>query len=150
VAKNDSTAEKRSDKAKRATRKGSRTPPEVQAQIIGVLLTGQFRTDEEAANAIGVSKSTVSRLRASIPDEYLKLSETLKKERIADRVVDFIDEALDSLIRVNRITLDQDWLLSQDAASLATFYGVSADKVIRILEASENAHRRNEGSFDGN
>jgi hypothetical protein len=144
VANNDGTAEKGSGKAKRATRKGSRTPPEVQAQIIGVLLTGQFRTDEEAAAAVGVSKSTVSRLRAIIPGEYLKLAETLKKERIADRVVDFIDEALDSLVRINRITHEQDWLLSQDAASLATFYGVSADKLIRILEASDRANRASE------
>ena len=57
--------------------------------------------------------------------------------------MDFLEEALGSLIRIDRITLDQDWLLSQDAASLATFYGVKADKVIRILEAIERANRVN-------
>ena len=101
----------------------------------------QFRTDEEADAAIGVSKSTVSRVRASIPVEYLKQAETVKKERIAELVVDFLDEAQQSLMQIDRITLDQDWLLSQDAASIATFFGVKADKVIRILEASEQAHR---------
>ena len=88
-------------------------------------------------SGIGGSESTVSRLRASIPEEYLK------KEKIAGLVVDFLEEALGSLIRIDRITLDQDWLLSQDAASLATFYGVKADKVIRILEAIERANRVN-------
>ena len=90
-----------------------------------------------------MSKSTVSRLRASIPGGVPETSRNAEKRE--DRGVGdgFPRRGAGSLIRIDRITLDQDWLLSQDAASLATFYGVKADKAIRILEASERANRVN-------
>jgi hypothetical protein len=133
---------------KRATRKGSKTPPEVQARIIGMLLTGQFRTDEELSQAVGVSKSTVSRLRSAIPAAYLKQAETLKKETISLLVADFLTASLESLIRIDQVTVSEDWLRAQDAASLATFYGVKSDKVFRILEAIERAQDAKGGHSD--
>lgn len=127
---------------KKVSYKGrSGTPPEVQAQIIGALLSGQFSEDQDVAKAIGVSKSTVSRLRKQIPPEYVRQIETEKKDRIGELVGEFLEEALESLKRIDAITHDQDWLKAQDAPGLATFYGVKADKVIKILQAIEEANR---------
>lgn len=121
--------------------KGIKTPPEVQAQIIAALLTGQFQTDEQVAEIAGVSKHTVSRIKRQIPDAYLRQVETLKKDRISDLVAEYLEESLRSLIRIDAVTLSEDWLWRQDAASLATFYGVKADKAYRLMEAIERAHR---------
>src|SRR5688572_21867781 len=117
------------------TGKGIKTPPEVQAQIIAALLTGQFQTDEQVAEATGVSKHTVGRIRKHIPNEYLIQVELLKKDRIGELVGEYLEESLRSLIRIDMVTLSEDWLWRQDAASLATFYGVKADKAYRLLEA---------------
>jgi DNA-binding transcriptional regulator LsrR (DeoR family) len=124
--------------------KGVKTPPEVQAQIIAALLFGQFNTDEQVAEATGVSKHTVGRIRKRIPSEYLIQVETLKKDRIGDLVVEYLEKALESQIRIDEVTLNEEWLFQQDAASLATFYGVKADKVYRLLEAIERANHPNQ------
>ena len=123
------------------TRSRIKTPPEVQAQIIAALLLGQFQTDEQVADHTGVSKHTVSRIKRTIPDEYLRQVESLKKDRIGELVGQYLEKSLRSLIRIDMVTMNEEWLLSQDAASLATFYGVKADKAYRLLEAIERANR---------
>lgn len=137
MAAKDKAGPKRSSR----TGKGIKTPPEVQAQIIAALLTGQFQTDEQVAEATGVSKHTVGRIRKQIPAEYLRQVELLKKDRIGELVGEYLEESLRSLIRIDQVTLSDEWLWRQDAASLATLYGVKADKAYRLLEAIERAHR---------
>ncbi len=123
------------------TGKGIKTPPEVQAEIIAALLTGQFQTDEQVAKATGVSKVTVCRIRKHIPEEYLKQLELLKKDWLGELVGEYLEESLRSLIRIDQVTRSEEWLCQQDAASLATFYGVKADKAYRLMEAIERANR---------
>lgn len=119
--------------------KGFQTPPEVQAQIIAALLSGQFLTDTEVATATGVSKPTVSRIKRQIPSEFLSQVDHRKKDQISALVIEFLEEALRSQKRIDEVTLSREWLFEQDAASIATFYGVKADKLIRFLEAIERA-----------
>jgi hypothetical protein len=121
--------------------KGIQTSPEVQAQIIAALLSGQFLTDTEVATATGVSKPTVSRIKKQIPIKFLTRVEVRKNDQISDLVVEFLKEALRSQKRIDSVTLSPEWLFRQDAASIATFYGVKADKLIRFLEAIERAHQ---------
>ncbi len=120
--------------------KGSITPPEVQAQIIGALLSGQFATDAEVAKEAKVSKSTVSRIRKSIPPEYLKQIEIVKKDRIGELVVEFLESTLESLKKINEYTSEQEWIQRQDAAGIGVLFGIKADKVTKVLEAIERAH----------
>jgi len=68
-------------------------------------------------------------------------------DRLAKLVAEFLEGALESLKRIDGITIDGDWLRSQDAAGLATLYGVKADKVIRILEAIEWANSQSDAEF---
>jgi hypothetical protein len=124
---------------------GIKLAPEVQAEIFAALLTGQFGTDAELAHSKGVSKQTVSRLKRLIPAEYLRQAQAMKDDKIGRLVFEYLEESLQSSMRIDGITHDKEWLRSQDAASLATLYGVKADKVFRILEAIERANERPEG-----
>jgi hypothetical protein len=142
-----SHCEKRSS-AKKSIKKntgqqGRAVPINVQAQIIASLLSGQFRTDAQIATEVSVSRMTVSRIRAAIPEEILLQLVTLKKERIGELVGEFLEESLESLKRIDKITSDSEWLRLQDATGLSMFYGVKADKVIRLLEAIERANLEN-------
>lgn len=129
--------------ADRKTRgQGVKLPPEVQAQIFAALLMGQFTTDAELADAKGVSKQTVSRLRKYIPEEFAKFGLDLKQKRITDLVLSYLEEGLESSMRIDSVTNDIEWLKSQDAASLATLYGVKSDKIFKLLEAIELAEER--------
>ncbi len=105
------------------------------------MLTGRFQTDEQVAEVTSVSKHTVGRIRNHIPEGYLIQVELLKKDRIAELVGGYLEESLRSLIRIDKVTTSEEWLWGQDAASLATFYGVKADKAYRLLEAIERANR---------
>jgi hypothetical protein len=127
--------------------KGRQTPIEVQAQIIAALLSGQFSNDSDIALEARVSKATVSRIRASLPANILANIITKKEDRMAELVAEFLEEGLESLKRIDGITIDGDWLRTQDAPGLATLYGVKADKVIRILEAVERANSQAESEF---
>ncbi len=51
-----------------------------------------------------------------------------------------LEASLASLTRIAKVTADDVWLKSQNAAELATLYGVKADKIIKILEAIERAN----------
>lgn len=125
---------------KTVTKKGKITPPEVTAQIIAALLSGQFQDDTELAAAVGTSKSNITKIKKSIPKEYLEQISAIKKDKIGQLVGEFLEGALHSLQRIDAVTLNEEWLFNQGAAELATFYGVKADKVIKILEAIERAH----------
>ncbi len=70
-----------------------------------------------------------------------------KKDRIGELITEMLEASLASLTRIANITTDNVWLKSQNAAELATLYGVKADKIIRILEAIERANlQRIEGA----
>lgn len=126
--------------AKKATVKGKDTPDVVKAQIIAALLSGEFQEDQDIATVVGVSKSTVSRLKKQIPDQYLKQIETKKKDRVGDLVIEFLESTLESLAKINVYTSDEEWVKRQDAAGIAVLFGVKSDKIAKILEAIERAN----------
>jgi hypothetical protein len=51
----------------------------------------------------------------------------------------YLNEALETLAAQQIFFRNPEWLAKQPASDLAVLHGVSADKVIRILEAAENA-----------
>ncbi len=72
-----------------------------------------------------------------------------KKDRIGELITEMLEASLGSLTRIANITKDEVWIKSQNAAELATLYGVKADKIIKILEAIERANSQGtEGAGD--
>lgn len=124
---------------------GKELSPEVQAAIYGALLTGQFHNDQDLAASVGVSSGTITKYKKLLPPEYLEKVHQAKKDEAGDKigegVLSFLDVCLTSLQEISTFTRNQEWLFQQDAAGLATLFGVTTDKVIKILDAIERANR---------
>jgi transposase-like protein len=116
---------------------GKRIPDEVRAQVIAALLQGQGVS--QVAEAYKIPKSSVSRLKNEIPQDELHKVVSKKRAEISDRIAEFLDEGFDAIRNSLRVTQDNAWLTKQSASELATFVGVTSDKIFRILEAIESA-----------
>lgn len=121
---------------------GKRISDEIRAQVIAALLQGQAVT--EVAKEYRLPKSSVSRLKNEIPHTELEQVGTKKRLDIAENISNFLDEGFKAIINTLKVTENVSWLNSQPASELATFIGVTSDKLFRILEAIENANRNKE------
>jgi hypothetical protein len=116
------------------TRSGSKTSGETRARVVAALLSGAFDSDTQISIKIGISKSTVSRIRRSISRENLKQAETLKKERIETLIADHLESMLKAEIRINAVISGPEWIARQDAKSLAILYGIKFDRIFGALQ----------------
>lgn len=121
---------------------GKRIPDNTRAAVIAALLEGQAVT--KVAEDYKIDKATVSRLRKAIPAEALQQVATKKEIDIAGKIADHLNASFEALTNILAVTRDHAWLAKQNASDLATFSGVTADKVFRVLEAIENAQAQDE------
>ena len=112
--------------------KGKQTSPEIRAQVIAALLAGG--SVAKVATDYKLDKSTVSRIKGSLPEQTLQQVATEKKERLIDLVESHLAESLRAATEIARQTQDDVWRSKQSAENLAVFYGVLSDKAIRLLE----------------
>lgn len=128
-----------------AAGQGKRIPDTTRAAIIAGLLEGQSVT--KIAETYKINHSTVSRLKKAIPADKLHEVALKKDLDIATQIANFLDASFEAMLNVLAVTRDNAWLSKQPASELATFNGVTADKVFRVLEAIENAQSsKDEGS----
>jgi regulator of protease activity HflC (stomatin/prohibitin superfamily) len=120
-----------------ANGQGKRIPDSTRAAVIAALLEGQAVT--KVADDYKIDKATVSRLKKAIPVEALQQVATKKEIDIAGKIADHLDASFEALTNILAVTRNDAWLTQQNASDLATFSGVTADKVFRVLEAIENA-----------
>lgn len=111
---------------------------QTRAAILAALMAGQGVT--EVSKAFQVSKATVSRLKASLSNENLKLLETKKQNDFGELLAEYLRETLVTLTAQARVFRDENWLKQQPAGELAVLHGVQTDKAIRLLEAIERAN----------
>lgn len=104
---------------------------------MAALLAGQ--SVNQVADVYKMPKSSVSRLKALIPDEQLEQVGTQKGEHIADLIAANLEASFKAIHNILQQTENAEWLNKQPADELATFLGVTSDKVFRVLEAIENA-----------
>jgi hypothetical protein len=111
---------------------------EIKATVLAAMMAGQSLNS--VAREYKIPKSTLSRWK----NETVPLNGTQKRS---------IGELIESYLRANLETLqtqaeffaDEEWLVKQDASSLAVLHGVMTDKAIRLLEAmSKNAEGEEE------
>jgi CO dehydrogenase/acetyl-CoA synthase epsilon subunit len=120
-----------------AAGQGKEIPDDKKAVVIAALLTGQGVN--QVAAAYKVPKSSVSRLKKLIPKEKLEQVGTQKGENIADLIAKNLESSFAAIQNILDQTGNAEWLNKQPASDLATFLGVTSDKVFRVLEAIENA-----------
>lgn len=124
---------------------GKRIPDEIRAAVIAELIDGHAVT--KVAERFKIPKQTVSRLKKEIPAEQLGQIETKKGERIAELITKNLELSFQAMNNIANQTANAKWLSEQNAHDLATLFGVTADKVFRVLEAIENAHDRAESEW---
>lgn len=124
--------------------KGKRISDEQRAVVIAALLEGQAVT--KVAEQFKLPHSTVSRLKKAIPQEQLDEVGRKKAENIAALISANLEGSFEAIQNILKVTNDDNWLHKQPASELATFLGVTSDKVFRVLEAIENAQHRNEAN----
>jgi predicted RNA polymerase sigma factor len=120
-----------------AGKQGKPIPDEMKAAVIAALLAGQGVN--QIAKAYSVPSSSVSRIKARIPKEQLEQVGIQKAENIASLISQNLEASFNAIHNILRQTEDAEWLGQQPASELATFLGVTSDKVFRVLEAIENA-----------
>jgi transposase-like protein len=113
---------------------------ETKAAALAALLAGQ--SISQVATEYHLPEGTVNSWRSR-----MKVTQTQgecinnasnalpKKEEIGNLILDYLKTNLDTL-KIQAETLrDKQWILKQDAQSIAVLHGVMMDKAIRLLEA---------------
>lgn len=115
-------------------------PDTKKAVVLAALLQGQGVN--EIAAKYQIPKSTVSRLKKAIPNEELERIGTQKADELSALIAENLSASYRAIGNILRQTENAQWLNEQPASELATFLGVTSDKVFRVLEAIENAQTK--------
>lgn len=105
-------------------------PPETRAAVLAAIASGQSLNS--IAKQYGVSRRTVQLWRN---EAHLPVVTQQKKEVLGEQVYGLTEDSITTLRVQLRAAQDEEWIKRQSADSLAVFYGVVADKLIRILAA---------------
>lgn len=107
---------------------------ETKSAVMAALLEGQ--SVSSVAKKYEIPKGTVSRWKKTALSEGVREERTQKEAGdIGDLLLELLRTNVESLIAISKTTQDAEWIKEQDAAELATFFGVKHDKVVRMVEA---------------
>jgi transposase-like protein len=111
---------------------------ETKGAVMAALLEGQ--SVSSVAKDYEIPKGTVSRWKKTALSEGVREERTQKEPGdIGDLLLELLRTNVESLIAISKTTQDAEWIKKQDAAELATFFGVKHDKVVRMVEALNGA-----------
>lgn len=115
---------------------------EVKAQVIAALLSGQ--SVNAAAREYNIPKGTVSGWKKRDVDGIIEgvagvATQKSTQEEIGALILELVRVGLRSLIAQAEHTSDKEWLMKQTAQEVGQLYGISHDKMFRLLEALDRA-----------
>lgn len=122
--------------------KQGRLPDATRAAIMAALLEGQGVTF--VAGQYNVNRQTVARLKTKISAEQWNAVTAQKELDIATMISENLQISFAAMRNILQLTNDRSWITKQPAAELATLFGVTSDKVFRVLQAIENANKSEE------
>lgn len=115
-------------------------PNETKAAVLADLV---LLSPATVAAKYGLKPGTVRRLKSQelhlAPLENDPSVITLKKQRIASLMLEYLEASLNAQIAQAYVTADPNYINRQPAESLAILHGVMGDKAVRILEAIHSA-----------
>lgn len=117
-------------------------PPETKAAVLAAVMSGQ--SVNSVAKEHGISRTTITHWRDVADRAPATLVQQQKKEAIGEQVYGLLEDSIAALRFQLRTTQDEEWIKRQSADSLAVFYGVLADKSIRLLAAFRPAADTND------
>ena len=113
--------------------KGKAHSPEVRAQVLAALLSGQGVT--EVASAYGLNKCVVSKWKKTLDPQKLKQLETQKQDNLDTLILNYVCQNLKTLAAQSKEVGKPEYIKKQPASDLAVLHGVIADKTVRLLSA---------------
>jgi Transposase len=108
-------------------------PPETRAAVVAAVLAGE--SVNKVSKRFGIGRATIVHWRdlAERPPASPALQQ--KKEALGEQVYGLLEDSIAALRFQLRATSNEAWIRAQSADQLAIFYGVLADKAIRLLAA---------------
>lgn len=100
---------------------------------MAALLEGQ--SVNAVAREYEIPKGTVSSWKKVALSGVGEKSTQKATDDVGELLTTLLKTNIKSLIAISETTQEADWIKKQDAAELATFFGVKHDKVIRLIEA---------------
>ena len=110
------------------------------SQIIYHFIIGD--TIAHTSEVTGASVSMVERVRSQIPPEIKESLRSAQSNKISQLIEESLTEMLQAQINILKVTYDEVWVGAQRAPELATFFGVTNDKSVRLLAAIQRANER--------
>lgn len=105
---------------------------EVRAAVMASLLAGQ--SVSAVAREYKLPKGTVSDWKRKAA-EGVGPTPTQKRNEIGAMLLELVEANIAALVAVSHTMADPEWSRKQSASELGTIFGITYDKVIRMLEA---------------
>lgn len=115
--------------------RGRKHDDQTRAAIMGALLAGQ--SISEISKQHKLSTSVVYGLKKELGEEKLENVRNKKADEFGELLADFLRETIITLKAQVQFFRNESWLKQQEAAQVATLFGVTTDKAIRLLEAAQ-------------
>lgn len=112
---------------------GKRYDERTKAAALALLATGA--SIGAVAREYGVSRRTVTNWRDAAGMGQVAPVSLEKRADLGEQLYSYLEESIATLVAQLRFARDPDWLARQNAADLAVFMGVTADKTTRLLAA---------------
>jgi transposase-like protein len=111
--------------------------PQEKAAVLAALLAGQGLT--ETAEKYNVTVSQVAFWKKDLTSDQIRDIQNKNREEFESLIYEFVKEALITMSCQVRFFRTIEYLKGQSAAELATLFGVTTDKVVRLLAANQAA-----------
>lgn len=105
----------------------------VKAEAMAALLAGQ--SVSHVASEMGIPRGTVANWSSKLSSAGVRAVSTEKKEEIGDMLAALVEKMIAAQSAMLDHFRDAEWLRQQDAAELGVLFGVTSDKLHRMLEA---------------
>lgn len=112
--------------------------PQIKAAIIAALLAGQGV--QELSQKYRIAKSVISGWKKTeLSSTQIEEIRVRAGDEFTQLLANFLRETIKTLTIQVQFVRDSKWLKEQSAAEIATLFGVTTDKAIRLLEAADLA-----------
>lgn len=108
---------------------------ETKAAALAEVATGA--SVNATAKKYGIGRATLTNWRdaAGLSVQTLTPAGQQKKAELGEQLYDYLTESIATMVAQLRFARTPEWLARQNAADLAVFMGVTADKATRLLAA---------------
>lgn len=121
----------------------------IRRQVEASLLIGENPT--VLAEHYNIPKNVVMRWRQQLSigkPEFAGLNEALERKKVGELLSTYMEEALHTLIYIEKFKRNEEWLKQQSADAVATLSSDSANKLFHLLEAAEQSERHYTSEFE--